>query len=253
MYKEFNAFNKLKSQRFVLLQNELSKSLHKNMRKSIKLKVRKGMKEVRDKLSFCASTMASNSQHVQDLKEKNNPAEEKDAQHPDQIKGKQISGAKIADIVQGEQPSAQVVLNKEKDLVVHNPEEKKSEGTHLLKPKEQQKSLHDFTDELFGTTSSKFSPTPPREPTPPRDPAKGKEVAIVKEQVNKLITYQEEGVKWLDALASKKIGKSNDMLLQSLRAKLQWVMDQAKKLGLPPPQALATFGMTAKENKRKRT
>ncbi|GJY32507.1 hypothetical protein Tco_0416976, partial [Tanacetum coccineum] len=41
--------------------------------------------------------------------------------------------------------------------------------------------------------SSKFSPTPPREPTPPRDPVKGKEVAIMKEQVNELVTYQEEG------------------------------------------------------------
>ncbi|GKE13599.1 hypothetical protein Tco_1417150, partial [Tanacetum coccineum] len=64
---------------------------------------------------------------------------------------------------------------------------------HLLKPEEQQKSLQEFTDQLFGTTSSKFSPTPPREPTPLRDPAKGKEVAIVKEQVNELVTYQEEG------------------------------------------------------------
>ncbi|GJZ82556.1 hypothetical protein Tco_0647729 [Tanacetum coccineum] len=46
---------------------------------------------------------------------------------------------------------------------------------------------------MFRTTSSKFLPTPPREPTPPRDPAKGKEVTIVKEQVNELVTYQEEG------------------------------------------------------------
>ncbi|GJT95821.1 hypothetical protein Tco_1091339 [Tanacetum coccineum] len=30
-------------------------------------------------------------------------------------------------------------------------------------------------------------------------------------------------------------------------------MDHAKKLGLPPPPALATFGMTAEEKKRKRT
>ncbi|GJZ20066.1 retrovirus-related pol polyprotein from transposon TNT 1-94, partial [Tanacetum coccineum] len=91
---------------------ELSKSLYKNMKKSIILKARKGMKEVRDKLSCCTSTMATNSQHVQDLRvmfmdmvslleaaevfknanaegekwEKNNPDEEKDAQHPDQIK-----------------------------------------------------------------------------------------------------------------------------------------------------------------------
>ncbi|GJT67741.1 hypothetical protein Tco_1019221 [Tanacetum coccineum] len=59
---------------------------------------------------------------------------------------------------------------------------------------------------------------------------------------------------WLEvyALASKKSGKSNDMLLQSLREKFQWVIDQAKKLGLPPPPALATFGMTAEDRKRKR-
>ncbi|GJS35680.1 retrovirus-related pol polyprotein from transposon TNT 1-94 [Tanacetum coccineum] len=60
---------------------------------------------------------------------------------------------------------------------------------------------------------------------------------------------------WLEvhALASKKTRKSNDMLLQSLRAKFQWVMNQAKKLGLPPPPALATFGMIVEDKKRKRT
>nr|GEX79685.1 hypothetical protein [Tanacetum cinerariifolium] len=59
---------------------------------------------------------------------------------------------------------------------------------------------------------------------------------------------------WLEvhALASKKSKKSNDMLLQSLRAKFQWVIEQAKKLGLPPHLALATFGMTTEEQKRKR-
>ncbi|GJS94423.1 hypothetical protein Tco_0801391 [Tanacetum coccineum] len=444
MYKEFNAFNKLESQRFIILQKELSKSLHQNMRKSIRLKVQKGMKKVSDKLIYCTDTMATNSLHVQDLRlmfhdivslleaaevfkkanaegekwEKNNPAKEKDAQHPDQTKGEQISGANTADIVQGEQPSAQAVTNEEKALVVHNPEEMKSEGTvsmeddldddeldkqplskrfkimtpipnpiplntfvpgHLLKPEEQQKSLHEFTDQLFGTTSSKFSPTPPR------DPAKGKEVAIVKEQVNELVTYQEEGgsipkmpklksfitlegtlsqeefnnqikelkrisdlkaqkdkskqelrkmfnqatlkaqakkwteheakkakileeynhqisfradplpitkisyvvntnkeatikiprgnnplnliihpnfrlkllgfSEWLEvhALASKKTGKLNDMLSHSLREKFQCVMDQAKKLGLPPPPALACFRMTPGEKKKKRT
>nr|GEW73109.1 hypothetical protein [Tanacetum cinerariifolium] len=201
MYKEFNAFKKLESQRFMLLQKQLNNSLHKNIKKSIKLKW-----------------------------EKNNPAEEKDAQHPDQTKGEQISGANIADIIQEEQPSAQDVQNK-KAMVVHNPEEKK-EGTisieddlddddldkqpmskrfkimtpipnliplntfvpkHLLKPEEQEKSLHDFTNQLFETTSLKFLPTPHREPTPLRDPAKGKEITIVKEQVNELVTYQEKG------------------------------------------------------------
>ncbi|GKG33084.1 hypothetical protein Tco_0430594 [Tanacetum coccineum] len=46
--------------------------------------------------------------------EKNNPgslAKEKEAQHPDQTKGEQDSGATTIAIVQGEQPSAQVVPN----------------------------------------------------------------------------------------------------------------------------------------------
>nr|GEV68260.1 hypothetical protein [Tanacetum cinerariifolium] len=59
---------------------------------------------------------------------------------------------------------------------------------------------------------------------------------------------------WLEvhALASKKFSKSIDSLLQSLKSKFQWVLNQAKNLGLPPPYALATFGMTAEDKKRKR-
>nr|GEX86637.1 reverse transcriptase [Tanacetum cinerariifolium] len=105
----------------------------------------------------------------------------------------------------GEQPADLEFANKEstppvsddktnegKDLVVYNSEEKKSEGI-ISVPEEQQRSVQEFTDQLFGTTSSKFSPTPLREPTPLRDFAKGKEVAIVEEQVNELVSYQEEG------------------------------------------------------------
>ncbi|GKG60635.1 hypothetical protein Tco_0614197, partial [Tanacetum coccineum] len=35
-------------------------------------------------------------------------------------------------------------------------------------------------------------------------------------------------------------------------AKFQWVLNQAKKPGLPPPPELTTFGLTAEEKKRKR-
>ncbi|GJU19286.1 retrovirus-related pol polyprotein from transposon TNT 1-94 [Tanacetum coccineum] len=108
-------------------QKELSKSLYKNMRKSIRLKVRKEMKEVRNKLSFCTSTVATNSQHVQDLRvmfkdmvslleaaevfkkanaegerwEKNKPSEEKDAQHPDQTKGSKSQGSTLLILFRG--------------------------------------------------------------------------------------------------------------------------------------------------------
>ncbi|GJU49095.1 hypothetical protein Tco_1218650 [Tanacetum coccineum] len=59
---------------------------------------------------------------------------------------------------------------------------------------------------------------------------------------------------WLEvhALASKTSGPSNNLLLQSLRAKFLWIINQAKRLGLPPPHKLVTFGLTAEEKKRKR-
>ncbi|GKE94260.1 hypothetical protein Tco_1579115, partial [Tanacetum coccineum] len=60
---------------------------------------------------------------------------------------------------------------------------------------------------------------------------------------------------WLEvhALASKKSGTSNNILLQSLRTKFQLVINQAKRLGLPLLPELATFGLTAEDKKRKRT
>ncbi|GJU12034.1 retrovirus-related pol polyprotein from transposon TNT 1-94 [Tanacetum coccineum] len=121
IYKEFNAFNKLESHRFVLHQKELTKFLHNKMRKSIRLRVRTGMKEVCNKLFACTSTMATNSQHVRDLRimfhdmvsllsaaevfqktntegekwEKNNhesSTEKKDAQHHEQTEGERDLG-----------------------------------------------------------------------------------------------------------------------------------------------------------------
>ncbi|GKA81684.1 hypothetical protein Tco_0788376 [Tanacetum coccineum] len=238
MYKEFNAFNKLESQRFVLLQKELSKSLHNTVRKSISLK---------DMVSLLKAVEVFKKANVEGEKwEKNNPestAKEKDAQHPDQSKGEQDSGATTVAIIPREQALAQVVpnigqapsINEEKAHVFYTSEEKSLEEdtsgkketdneppTKKLKflissssipsptplksimveppkvTKASKMTLDQFTKHLSKTTSSIFSLTPPREPnlpkepTPPRDFAQGKEVAITKEQVNKLVSYQEE-------------------------------------------------------------
>ncbi|GJT78345.1 hypothetical protein Tco_1045070 [Tanacetum coccineum] len=54
----------------------------------------------------------------------------------------------------------------------------------LQKPDATKMTMDQFTEHLTKTTSSIFSPTPPREPTPPRDPtplkdeSKGKDIAI---------------------------------------------------------------------------
>nr|GEX70002.1 retrotransposon protein, putative, Ty3-gypsy subclass [Tanacetum cinerariifolium] len=60
---------------------------------------------------------------------------------------------------------------------------------------------------------------------------------------------------WLEvqSLASKTSSKSNDLLLQSLRAEFNGIISQVKKLGILPPPELAHFGKPAKDKKRKRT
>nr|GEV53333.1 hypothetical protein [Tanacetum cinerariifolium] len=223
-----------------------------------------------------------------------------------------------------------------------------------------QPSVEPFTNQLFGTTSSKFSPAHLKEPTPSRDTFKDKEITT-EEPKNEMIAYMEEGgshlkmpkvksfitpegtlsqeylttqlkeikrlddlkvhekkseeelkkmlnpitikaqaLKWeeheekkakmlnefnkcisertnplhitkigyvvnsskvatmritrdKDPLNLTKSGKSYDVLLKSLKAKLQWVLTQVKKLGLPPPHELVNFGMTTEDKKRKRT
>nr|GEU91856.1 retrovirus-related Pol polyprotein from transposon TNT 1-94 [Tanacetum cinerariifolium] len=62
---------------------------------------------------------------------------------------------------------------------------------------------------------------------------------------------------WLEVyyLASKSKVKSNDLLLQSLRAKFEWVLTQAKALGIPPPSEFSTFRLSVLvvNKKRKRS
>nr|GEZ59904.1 retrovirus-related Pol polyprotein from transposon TNT 1-94 [Tanacetum cinerariifolium] len=174
-----------------------------------------------------------------------------------------------------------------KELVVHNSEEKKSKEIisveddkqplskrfkimtpipdiqnptplntfvpeHLLKPKEQQKSIQEFTDQLFKTTFSRFSPTPPRKITPPIDSSKGKalksfttpEGPLSQEEYNNQI----KEIKRLNDLKAEQ-EKSE----QELRKLFNPTTLKANRLGLPPPPELATFGLTSEKKKRERT
>ncbi|GKA72513.1 hypothetical protein Tco_0778729 [Tanacetum coccineum] len=60
---------------------------------------------------------------------------------------------------------------------------------------------------------------------------------------------------WLEvqALASKTLRKSNDLLLQSLIAKFNWVITQEKKVGIPLLPELTHFRKPAEDRKMKRT
>nr|GEU55547.1 uncharacterized mitochondrial protein AtMg00810-like [Tanacetum cinerariifolium] len=68
-------------------------------------------------------------------------------------------------------------------------------------PSKPQPSVEQFTDQLFRTTSLKFSPSFPKEPTPPRDEYKGKGIATeepwnlenIKPPKDELVSFQVEG------------------------------------------------------------
>ncbi|GJW80190.1 hypothetical protein Tco_0873012 [Tanacetum coccineum] len=234
MYKEFNAFNKLEASRFVILQNELSKFLHKNMRKSIRLRVRTGIKEVRDKLSACTSTVATNSQHVADLRQ--------------MMKDMCF----LLEAAEGEHSSDQATtevpptVNAERSLVIHSSETNKDDSSDEdkddvplakrfkivilttaiptpiplksvlpISPKitdATKMTLAEFTDHLTNTTTSTFSPIPPRVPTP-KHKNKGNGIAT-EEPLNQLVPFLEESGSAPKASSFKSFVTPGDKLFQ---------------------------------------
>ncbi|GJS62177.1 retrovirus-related pol polyprotein from transposon TNT 1-94 [Tanacetum coccineum] len=281
----------VEAQRFVLLQKELSTSLHNKVRKSIKLKDLRIM--FKDMVSLLEVAEVFKKANAEGEKwEKNNPestAEEKDAQHPDQSKEEQDSGATI------------VAISLLEDTKKETNDEPSAKKLKFLIPPSSIPSP---------TPLKSIMPEPPK-PTPPRDESKGKGIAT-EESLKDIMPFMEEGgsvlkisslksftqemaeheakrQKMLDEFnhqisfradqlpitkisyvvnpnkeATMKITRGDNPLNlivhPNFRLKmlgfsewLEWVIDQAKKLGLPTPPALATFRMTAEYKKRKRT
>ncbi|GKD68511.1 hypothetical protein Tco_1322601 [Tanacetum coccineum] len=181
---QFNISHVVQSNRFVTLQKELSKV--------IKSKVAK--KDVKDLLESAGEhKTAENITSPEASLETQGEHAYKESTHL-------VSKTKV------NKESAMVLYNPEKDLVYlitteqdseddddldKNPMSKRFKIMHRI-PSKPQPSVKHFTDQLFGITSSKFSPTHLREPTPPRDSSKGKAAAIIEEPKNELVQYQEE-------------------------------------------------------------
>nr|GEV72729.1 uncharacterized mitochondrial protein AtMg00810-like [Tanacetum cinerariifolium] len=204
--------------------NVLTKEVKFEMGQPMTSKVRFGMQEVKDNLTSQRKYLGKYCLNVQRGKNKKdkdaNPAATQEEHQPAEII------LSFEPIVKNEVDLDKQPLSKRFKIMtpipnIQNPIPLKTIVLeHLLKPKEQQKSVREFTNQLFGTTSSNFSLTHPKEPTPPRDSAKGKKIAVVEEQVNNLFHIKK---------------------------------NEAKKLGLHPPLVLTTFGMIAEDKKRKRT
>ncbi|GKC01975.1 hypothetical protein Tco_0993585, partial [Tanacetum coccineum] len=179
--------NTLESRRFVMLQKELSKVIRTKMGKSVKAKVRKGMSFVFNQLAFVQSSIATNSQHVFDLRQAFQDMNFSLSQHKS-LKRLMLRGRNSDD----EPP-----FKKLKFLIptssIPSPTPLNSIPPEPIQRTEITKmSFDQFSEHLTQTTSSIFSPTPPREPTPPRDESKGKGIAT-EEPLKDLMPYIEEG------------------------------------------------------------
>ncbi|GJX30787.1 hypothetical protein Tco_0240642 [Tanacetum coccineum] len=173
MNKQFNIYHTTESEHFVTLQKALTKVLKFEMGQSV---TSKGLFE---------STVI-----IDDTIEGEKNKKDKDANlaatHEEQQLADKIHSSGLIFESRGEQPAKLEVANKDSTPQDNKTNKGKIQNhdsdiqdpiplnsfvlEHVLKPKEQKK-----------------------EPTPPRDSAKGKEVAIVEEQVNELVSYQEEG------------------------------------------------------------
>nr|GEV77294.1 hypothetical protein [Tanacetum cinerariifolium] len=168
MYKEFNAFNKLESQRFVLLQKEQSKSIHN-----------KGEQPSVQSCTKCMTSFPCHKEKALVLHTSEESSLKKDTSGKKETDD-EPSTKKLKFLISSSSIPSQTPL---KSIMPEPP--KVIDAIKM--------TLDQFIEHLSKTTSSIFSPTLPREPTPPKDFSKGKEVAITDEQVNKLVSYQEEG------------------------------------------------------------
>ncbi|GJU58297.1 retrovirus-related pol polyprotein from transposon TNT 1-94 [Tanacetum coccineum] len=255
---------------------DLSKVIKTKMSNSVRERVQKGMQYVNDRLFTVQDDIAHNTQRIDDMMELF-----------------RAMNFLLTDVVNEQAPPSSKLTNSKTALVIH-PLKNKTSKANVSKEKDsvdeppvkklkQELSVKQFIDYLFNTTSSSFSPSPPREPTPLRDPSKGKGVTI-EEPMKDLIPYMEEGgsepkiqsrksfitlegvLSEEDNMAQLKemadllpIIKISYRVSSSQDATMRITRDNdplnimAKKLGVPPPLELANFGWSSKNKKRKRS
>ncbi|GJY22078.1 hypothetical protein Tco_0394644 [Tanacetum coccineum] len=166
MNRQFNISHVAQSKRFVTLQKELSKVIKSEM-------------DVKDLLE---SAVIIDESAEGEKKKKDENAIPAPTQGEHQTT-KNITIFEPPIESQGEQPAEVAKLNEGKELTVHNAEEKKEENI----------TWKMIQMRITSSPYPKDSKYQLLEPTPPKDPSKGKEVAVIEEQVNKLVSFQEEG------------------------------------------------------------
>ncbi|GJV22917.1 retrovirus-related pol polyprotein from transposon TNT 1-94, partial [Tanacetum coccineum] len=148
--------------------------------------------------------------------------------------------------------SVMVLYNTEKDLIYlittkqdskddddlgKQPLSKRFKIMHPI-PSKPQPSVQPFTDQLFGTTSLKLLPTPPREPTPPRDSSKAKRLGLPPppELATLRLTSEEKKRKRIKFI--KEMFVTKDVRVDGMNKNL-----------IPPPGVVPIEGLVIKEPK----
>ncbi|GKA70842.1 hypothetical protein Tco_0776981 [Tanacetum coccineum] len=185
--RQFNISHVTQSNRFVTLQKELSKV--------IKSEVAKKLQDVNDLLESAGEHQTAKNitppkptpetQGEIAYKESTLPVSEIKVNKESSMVLYESEKKNLVDLTTTEQDS------EDDDDLDKQPLSKRFKIMHPI-PSKPQPSVKQFIGQLFGTTSSKFSPTPPRETTPPRDESKGKGIAT-KETPKDIMPFMEEG------------------------------------------------------------
>nr|GEV18683.1 retrovirus-related Pol polyprotein from transposon TNT 1-94 [Tanacetum cinerariifolium] len=160
--RKLNITHVAQSNRFVILQKELSKVIRSDVTKKGEhqtvenITTPKPTPETQGELSFKESAMV-----LYDSKEN------------------------LVDLTAEQESKNDADLDKQ-------PLSKRFKIMHPI-PSKTHPSVEQFIDQLFGTRTSKFSPSFPVEPTPPRDESKGKGNATKEPSKDELVLFQVEG------------------------------------------------------------
>ncbi|GJW40428.1 retrovirus-related pol polyprotein from transposon TNT 1-94 [Tanacetum coccineum] len=190
MYKEFNTFNKLESRIFNNLQEQLSKGIKTSLDKSISLNDLKPM--FKDMFSFLEAAEVfkkanAGAQVIPNAQQA--PPVHKEKALVLHTSEEKISGEKNTD---DEPPLKKLKFLIPTSSEIPSPTPLNSIMPELQKPDANKMTMDQFTEHLTNTTSSIFSPSPPREPTPPRDEQKGKGIAT-EDPIKDIMPFMEEG------------------------------------------------------------
>ncbi|GJR47580.1 hypothetical protein Tco_1315683 [Tanacetum coccineum] len=250
--KSFNTFNKLECAGFVVLQKDLSKVLKTKIRKSIKKEVIKGIEEIPNPTQ---GEQQPKDDEMESVQKEQPPVQELTSSEQAPLITEPVltvSTTLVVDTLEEntseEQVSEEEPPFKRLKFLIPNPTTSSPTPLSFVLPQDVKQltavnmSIDQFTDGLFKTTSSEYSPTPLR------DERKGKGISTKEDPLKVLVPLIDEGgsAPKMPNLNQFSISKEGKLTLDDIK-------NQAKKLGIPPPPELTSFRLSTIEKKRKRS